>query len=449
MGALGRIIATAALALGLAAAPWAGPAQAGFVRDAEIERTLAMMSRPIFDAAGVPPSSVRLFILDNPALNAFVAGGRNMVLYTGLMRRMERPETLIGVIAHETGHIVGGHLARRAVLAREATGPALMATILAAAAAGVAGGGEAGVAAAIGSQSAVRRAFLAYSRGEEAAADQAALSYMNRAGIDPSGMLDILRLFKGQEVFAAGRIDPYAQSHPLSSERITLLEQKIAESPARGRPIDPELAYWHARMRAKLDGFIERPDRVLDRVEQSEDPRSEPNLLRRAVAEHRSARPDAALAAIDALLKLRPDDPFYLELKGQILFESARPAEAVAPLRRAVALAPNEPLIAGLLGRALLASGAPGAEDEALRILKQAARDDPGEVGILRDLAMAYARAGDDGMAALTTAERVAMTGDLSTAAALARRAMDLLPRGSPGWLRADDVAALTLENDR
>ncbi|MFN3616178.1 MAG: tetratricopeptide repeat protein, partial [Rubrimonas sp.] len=228
-----------------------------------------------------------------------------------------------------------------------------------------------------------------------------------------------------------------------SSERISLLEDRIARSPARGAPLDPQLAYWHERMRAKLDGFIERPERVLARIRESAEPEGEFNLYRRAIAEFRGASPDAALQTLDRLLRQRPDDPFYWELRGQILFESARPAEAIEPLRRAVALAPNEPLIAGMLGRALLAAGGPQAEAEALATLQRAARDDPGEAMILRDLAQAYARAGDDGMAALTTAERMALTGNPADAAMMARRAMQILPQGSPAWMRADDLAAL------
>jgi predicted Zn-dependent protease len=244
-------------------------------------------------------------------------------------------------------------------------------------------------------------------------------------------------------VFASRRIDPYAQTHPLSSESIALLERRIAESPARGAPFDPELAYWHERMQAKLDGFIERPERTLSRLEEDPGRDGEFGLYRRAIALHRSADADAALSVLDRLQKLRPNDPYYYALRGQILFEAARPAEAVAPYRRAAALAPDEPLIAGNLGRALLASGAPGSEAEALKVLERAVRDDPGEPGVLRDLATAYSRTGQDGMAALTTAERLAQVGELRDAARLARRALDLLPRGSPGWIRADDIAAL------
>jgi predicted Zn-dependent protease len=422
----------------------AGPVGArAIIRDAEIERTIAMLSRPVFEAAGVAPDTVKTLVMLDPAINAFVGGGgRTMVLNTGLIQRLDDPGALVGVIAHETGHITGGHLARRAVTASELSGPALLATVIAAAAAAAAGSPEAGAALAMGGGSAAQRAMLAFSRAEEAAADQAGVEYMNRARIDPAGMLGVLRLFKGQEVFASRRIDPYALTHPLSSERIALLERRIAESPAKGVPFDPELAYWHARMRAKLDGFVDRPERTLNLLEDDPDRDGELGLYRRAIALHRLADTQAALATLDRLDRLRPDDPFYLALRGQILFEAARPAEAVAPYRRALALAPDEPLIAGALGRALLASGAPGAEAEALRILERAVRDDPGEPGVLRDLATAYARGGQDGMAALVTSERLALVGEFRDAGRLAQRAMDLLPRGSPGWIRAEDVAA-------
>jgi predicted Zn-dependent protease len=436
MGALGRL----ALAVFLAAV---GAAEARtFIRDAEIERTLGRMTAPVFEAAGVDPDSVKLFVMLDNQLNAFVSG-RNMVLNTGLLQRFDRPEAIAGVIAHETGHITGGHLARRQIMMDGMSGPAQLGLLLAAAAAAAAGSADVGAAVALGGVSAMQRAFLAYSRAEEAAADQAGVTYMARAGFDPEGMLDVLRLFRGQEVFASSRIDPYAQTHPLSGERIGLLERAVAESPARGRPSDPELDYWFERMRAKLDGFINRPEQTLTRLRSAPDPESEFNLYRRAIAEHRLAETDKALATLDSLQRMRPNDPYYYALRGQILFESARPAEAVAPCRRARSLAPDEPLIAGQLGRALVASGDPAAEREALAILERAARDDPGEPGVLRDLAAAHARAGDEGMAALVTAERMALSGDFEAAARQARAALGRLPAGSPAARRAEDIVDL------
>ena len=427
----------------VAAVATAGEATARtLIRDAEIEATLRRMSSPIFKAAGLSPDSIRMLILLDDTLNAFVFGGRTMVLHTGLLRQLEEPRALIGVIAHETGHITGGHIARRS-LAAERLGPAAMIAMALGAAAAAAGSGQAGAAIALGGNDLLRRAFLAYSRAEEASADQAGLNYMARAGVDPEGMLDVLRLFRGQEVFQARGVDPYALTHPLSRERVALMERRVAESPARGRPIDPDTAYWFARMKAKIDGFVLAPEQVMRSVERADDPGSEFNRLRAAIAHHRRAETNEALALLDGIMSKRRDDPYYWALRGQFLFEGARPAEAVIALRRAVSLAPDEPLIAGSLGRALLATGTPSAEAEALKVLSAAAREDSADPAMLRDLSVAYARAGQDGLAALAAAERLALLGQFEDAGRLASRAMGLLPRGSPGWQRADDLLTL------
>ncbi len=413
------------------------------IRDAEIENTLRRLASPVFEAAGLSPDSIDMLILSDQALNAFVFGGRNMVFHTGLLTRIEQPEALIGVIAHETGHITGGHLTRREVNAKALQGPLALGLLLSAAAAVASGNGQVGVAGALGTQNAIQRAFLAYGRSEESSADQAGATYMERAGIDPGYILEVLKIFRGQEVFQAGRVDQYAITHPLSSERIALLEDRSAASQARGGRVSAEDAYWHLRMRAKLSAFLSRPERTLNNLETAEAPDSEINQLRRAVALHLLPDPPAALAAVEALIALRPTDPYYHELKGQILFESGRGAEAVAPYEEAVRLAPDEPLIRGGLGRTLLALNDPTRDAEALATLEQATRSGGAEPTVLRDLALAHARAGNDGAAALATAERLALQGDPREALRHARRALDQLPVGSPGWLRADDIRAV------
>lgn len=440
-----RIIRKAAGFLGALSICAAGSAHAaGLIRDAEIEATLKKLSTPIFNAAGLSPESVDIIILNDNAINAFVFGGRNMVFHTGILKELKRPEELMGVMAHEAGHITGGHLTRRELQIREMRGP-LMAGLFLSALAGAATG-EAGVAiaGASGTQSVLNRSLLAYSRSEELSADQAGASYMERAGIDPAYILEVLKIFRGQEVFQAGNVDPFAITHPLSTDRLALLEDRVARSPAKGKNASPELVYWYERMRAKLSAFTNRPETTLSRLEQQNDPDSEINLLRRAVALHRLPNPSGALEAVDRLIAMRPNDAYYEELKGQILFESGRGAEAVEPYRKAVALAPHEDLIRGGLGRALLALNDPGLDAEALATLEQAAAAGGADPAILRDLALAYARAGQEGMAALATAERFAMSGEPQDALRHARRALDLLPNGSPGWLRADDIRAVT-----
>jgi predicted Zn-dependent protease len=437
--ALGRLarFATVAILAGLTAVAALPVMAQSLIRDAEIERTLAMLAEPVFRGAGVPPSSVDIFIVADRRLNAFVAGGRNIIVTTGLLTRLTRPEQVQAVLAHELGHITGGHLARRGVQAQDASG-AIAIGLLLAVAAGVAGSPDAAAAAVAGSAQVLQRSFLAFSRGEEASADQAALTYLDRAKIDPEGLIEVLQIFRGQEVLSAGRIDPYAQTHPMSVDRMSLAETRVAASPWRGRPTDPELAYWHGRMRAKLDGFLSSPERVLDRLEPGD--ASEPALIRRAVASHRLPDPAAAVAAVDRLMAGRPDDPFYVELKAQFLLESGEVAAAVPLYRRAARLAPQEPLIAASLARALVALDEPAADAEAQKLLESASRADPGNAGALRDLAIIYARAGKEGLAALATAERFALQTRFKDVTIHARRAAALLPEGSPGWLKAQDL---------
>ena len=432
-----RVLRLAA-ALALSVCLTAGAQAASLIRDAEIEMTLRRLTQPIFRAAGLPEDSVRIFILQDFTPNAFVFGGRNMAFTTGLLQSMKRPEQLMGVIAHETGHITGGHLARRKLAMENAQGPALLGLVLGIAAA-AAGGGSAAAGAIMSGQQVAQRSLLAYNRAEESAADQAALTFLDRAGIDPTGMQEVLEQFRGQEVFSTRNQDPYAQTHPISAARLALVERRVAESSHKGAPLSPELTYWTDRMRAKLDGFLLTPARLLSQIDPND--ASEFSKLRRAIALHRLPDPDGALAEADRLIAMRPRDPYYHELKGQILLESGRAQAAVPAYREAVRLAPDEPLILAYLGRALLALNDPKADAEALEALERgAARSGGGDATLLRDLAFAYARTGNEGMAALVTAERLAISGAARDAVNQARRALAMLPAGSSGAIRAQDI---------
>lgn len=416
----------------------------GLIRDAEVERTLRMLSEPIYKAAGVPPQSISMYIVNDRSINAFVAGGKNIFLNTGLIIELETTAELQGVIAHELGHITGGHLARRSIKMRNARGPALLG-LLAGIAAGAAGGGAAASAIIAGSQGALIRDVLRHSRSEEAAADQAAMTYLDRANVDPTGLRRVFERFKGQEVFTLGNVDPYAITHPLTTQRMQLLQRRINEIGVENREPPPEHKYWHSRMRAKLEGFLDAPRLVLAKLEDK--PETEFTHYAKAIA-LRQLSPDEAMAHIDALFDYRPNDPFYIELKGQILFEAGKPREAAPLYRRAAELAPNEPLIKAGLGRSLLAFNEPAADAEALLVLQEARRGDMADAAALRDLATAYSRAGNYGMASLATAERLALRGRTEDALIHARRASAMLPEGSPAWLRAQDILSLSPENN-
>lgn len=432
-----RLVAAALALVGLIGAPVAQAA--GLIRDAEIEHTLGRMTAPIFQAAGLSPSTVDIYLVQDKSLNAFVAGGRNLFLHTGLLITLETPEEVLAVVAHETGHIVGGHQAIRAINLRNARGPALIGSVLGVLA-GVAGGGAGGLAIALGTQSAIQRGLLANTRAEEAAADQAGIQFLERVGVNPEGMLKVLNRFRGQEVFLVGNVDPYLLTHPLSTERLQLVERKITENKADAKPYSADLTYWHARLRAKLRGFLVDPDRVLDDLEGK--PETELTLIERAVALHRAPHRAGAMAAVDRLIALRPNDPYYIELKGQFAYENGDPEAAAQLYAKASALAPDQALLGAGLGRALLAINTPESNAQALRVLENARRIDFSDPTGLRDLATAYARAGDEGMANVASAERLALSGQLRDAALLARRATALLSPGSPGWIRAQDIIA-------
>ena len=433
-------IATVLIAA-LVAAVFAHPAAAlSLIRDAEIERTLSRISGPLFRAAAVNPATVDIYIVDDPEPNAFVAGGRGIFIHTGLLTELDGIDELRAVLAHELGHITGGHLTRRDQMLQGARGIAMIGMI-GAAAATLGGAPGAGIAIASSSSQAALRTALAHGRAEEAAADQAALRYLSAAGSDPAALLGVLDHFRGQEMLSYGRVDPYAQSHPLWSERIALLEERVAALPP-GDPPPAEDVYWHGRMVAKLGAFLDSPAQTLRRHPESD--RSETAMLARAIAWNRRPDPGRAAASLATLLAARPDDPYYLELRGQFLLESGRAAPAAQAYRQAIALAPGEALILGGLGRALLNVDAPDATREARDVLARSADLDPANAAVLRDLALAEARLGNEGAAALATAERFTLAGEFRDAHRHAERAAALLPRGAPGWRRAEDIVTLS-----
>ncbi len=406
------------------------------IRDAEIERSLQELAKPVLRAAGLGSSSVKILVINDNSLNAFVVDRRHVFIHSGLIRRLKRPEALQAVIAHEVAHLANGHLLSRAANARVASRVAAIgfAVSLAAIAKGE---GQAGAGLAAGAASAAQRVFFGHTRAEEASADQSALRYLASAGIDPAAMSDILEIFRGQEALRRAQ-DPYARTHPLTNDRLRAVRGYAAGYSNRARPTSPEAAYWYGRMNAKLDGFLGSPRATL----RGSDAKGKTELatLRRAVAYHKRPQPKKALAEMNRLLQMRPRDPYYHELKGQILLETRNASTAVASYRNAANLARGEPLIMAGLGKALLAVGSAQANAEALKVLAAARGRDAGNPTLLRDLAVAHAQNGQNGMAAVATAERYLIIGRPDEARQLAKRAMGALPQGSSGWLRAQDV---------
>ncbi|MEP3296350.1 MAG: M48 family metalloprotease [Pseudoruegeria sp.] len=432
-----KILSRTVIAVATSTMFLAGSAQAQtLIRDAEIERSLKELARPMITAAGLNPSRIQIMIIKDSSLNAFVVDSRRVFLNTGLITRMGTPAELQAVIAHELAHIANGHIIRRAANAGSATTAAGLGLALALATA-LAGEGQAAAGIAIGTQNSALRVFLGHTRAEEASADQSALRYMAQAGVDPKAMIEVLNLFRGQDALSPGRRDPYASSHPLTADRLRAVKGYAASyKPRQGNT--QTSAYWFARTQAKLRAFLGNPSSTLRRVKKSDT--SEIALLTRAIAYHRMPKTKDALKNINALVAKRPKDPYYQELKGQILLESGQPKSAVSAYAKAVSLAPNQPLILSGYGRALLAVNSRDSNAKALNVLIKARGRDQQDPRMLRDLAVAYAKAGNNGMASVATAERYALLGRMKDAGIHANRAAGLVPRGSSGWNRAQDV---------
>ncbi len=408
------------------------------IRDADIEYALRKLANPIAAASGLNASSLNILLLKDSSLNAFVTDSNTIFLHTGLVLKLETAEELQAVLAHEMAHISNGHIARRHANAKSAATASKLGGLLAAVVAAT-GNGEAGAGIAVGTNNSATRRFFSHTRAEESAADQTGARFLARAGISPQAMADVLDIFRGQEALLGTRQDPYVRTHPLSAERVRRVKGYAAAYDVDEDP-DRDAEYWFARAKGKLGAFLQSPKYTLRKVGTKD--QSDVALMRRAVAYHRQPNATKALKEINALLARRPNDPFVHELKGQILLESRQFSAAVNAYAKAVSLSPSHPLILGGYGRALLALNTKSADKKALTVLQKARAGEGLSAGLLRDLAVAHARSGQKGQASLATAERYAIMGRLNDAALHAKRASDMLPNGSTGWRRAQDILA-------
>jgi predicted Zn-dependent protease len=435
---IARIIAPLA-ALALSAQPLA--AQQSVLRDAETEELLQDMLDPLLLAAGLDEGQVDVVLLQDNSINAFVAGGQRIYVHSGLINAADSANEVQGVLAHELGHITGGHINRFSEGAGNATRITLLSALLAAAAA-AAGGGEAAMGILAAGQQAAMGSFLAFNRTQEASADAAAVQYLSGAGISGRGSLEFFRKLQNLEYRAGVPQSPdmeFARTHPLSSTRISRLTEDYQSDPAWDRPNDPALEARFTLAKAKLYGYLSLPGRTLSAYPVYMT--SAPARYARAYAYHKDALIDEALAEADALIALDPANPYFLELKGQILLESGRVAEALVPLRQSVELTNANPLIASMLGHALLASEDPANLDEAEAVLRAAVGRDRENPFAWYQLGVVYGQRGDFPRARLASAEQQVMSGNFRAALMSAEAAESGLPAGSPDWLRAQDVA--------
>jgi predicted Zn-dependent protease len=410
------------------------------IRDAEIEATLKTMCTPVFRQAGVSPDAVRFVLVQDDTLNAFVAGGQNIFINTGLLLKTKNAAEVIGVVAHETGHIALGHLFRAQEQMDNMSYQALLAGVLGIAAGIAAHSGQAGMAIAGAGQGMAINDMLSHTRTQEASADQAGTRFLAGANLPVTGFLSFMETMKDQELLPDAAQSPYVRTHPMTQERIDFLKSTADTREKSGRSGSVP-ANWDAlqgRMRAKLLGYIE-PDRALQDRSDSRDAQ-----YARAIAWYRKGQMDRALSVLDPLIDVEPMNPYLYELKGQILFEAGRIAQSIAPYSRAANLAPHAGLIRIAYGHALLeAQGEPGQFlPEAIRQLEQAVETETHAPEAHYFLAMAYGRQGKEGLSRLHLAEKYAMENRMDLADREAHLAVRLLPERSPGRLRAEDIIA-------
>lgn len=412
--------------------------QVSYIRDAEIENIIFTWWKPILLAAGLDPAAAHIYIVKDPTLNSFVAGGQNLFLNTGTLLRSDSPNQVIGIMAHETGHIAGGHLARAEQAMHDASIESIIGMMVGLAASVASPDSNAGGAAVLSGEEVGLRHYLSYSVVQEASADQAAMTFLDRTHQSARGLLRFFEILQQEELLSGEHEDPYLRDHPLTSERIEYVRQHVETSPWSNVPDPPAWIEMHKVMKAKLSAFLDPPSETLARYKA--DDTSVPARYARAIAYYRIPELDKALALINGLIKDYPDNPYFEELKGQMLFENGHVAEALAPYERAVALKPDIPLLRIELAQVELENDSPALLPKALGQLENAVLFENRNPEAWRLLAIAYGRSNKMGMMALALAEEGMANGDYAEARMEAARAIKLLPFGVEQQ-RAMDIA--------
>jgi predicted Zn-dependent protease len=439
--------ATAFVTAALLSIALAGQAAAqSLIRDAEIEDTLRVYTEPLLVAAGLQPDDVHIYIVDDDSINAFVAGGQNIFVHTGLILAADNPNEIIGVLAHETGHIAGGHLARSREAINQSLGTALISIGLGVLAI-AAGAPDAGAALISGSQAFAMGTFVRHTQVQESAADQAALGYLEASGQSGEGLLTFFNRNMRPYEFMMRRAPPYMLTHPYSSDRVESLRQRISQAPHEGVTDTEDNIHRLQMMQAKLIGFIRNQGQTLARYPATDT--SAPARYARTIAYYRVNRLPDAQRELNSLIAENPNNPYYQELMGQILFDSGRAAESIPYHRRSLELIPSQPLFQINLARALNAANGRAGADEAVPILQAAIAQEPDNAFAWRELAQARNLQGNEPLAELASAEQNFAIGNYPAALSFAERARRSLPRNTPSYQRASDLVNFAGEQVR
>jgi len=437
-----RILSCAAICHAALSVNYAWAQGMSLIRDTEIEDIIQAYADPIFEAAEITPNTVRIRIIADDSLNAFVTNGNRMFLNTGTLMAANSSSEVIGVIAHETGHIVGGHAVTFGDQMEAALRTTLLTTLLGVAAGVATGNSDLGMAVALGGQGTAQRQFLAFNRGQESAADQFALSALDETQQSAEGLYQFFDRISGQELLITDRQDPYIRTHPLTRDRMATIRGHLEKSPWSDQPPDPALEARHQRMVAKLYSFLKPHINTLRKYPESDV--SVPGRYARSVAHYRRGRLDLSVPLIDGLIEEQPEDPYFWELKGQMLFENGRVEEGIEAYREANRLLPFAPLILVAMAHAMVESNDPKYVRETQDALRIALQRDPMDVFAWDLSAKSYAINDQPGLSAYAAAERALLMGQLGEVMRYVRKAEEEIPSGTPIWVRLQDIKSVT-----
>ncbi len=405
------------------------------IRDAETEKFLRDLSKPIFKAANLDADNITIYIVNDDSLNAFVAGGQNVFINTGLIRKYNTPDTLIGVIAHESGHIAAGHLARSNEGSEEAQGAMLLSYLLGIGAA-LGGSPDAGMALIMGGSDTANRLFMKYTRGQEEAADQHAIAYLDQMQYPADGLVKLLQFFENEMLGYQGQIDEYLLSHPVSKKRIELIQTRTQgwnfSDKKINQPLQPEMD----RVLAKLEGFMDDPNSIL-RIYNNDN--STLSNYRKSIALFRKGEVAKSLQLLNKIIADDPDDGFLLELKGQILFESGQAINSSIAYDQAIRLLN---LRNGSQARIAFAAAILALDETdkdlvnlAIKRLDQAKEYEGNNPSLFYTLAAAYAKIDDEGRSLLALAQFNCMVGQKQKCTKYAKQAQKKLDKSETSEL--------------
>jgi predicted Zn-dependent protease len=426
-----------------ASAAFMTPASAqaiSLLQDTETERLLRSYEDPILKVAGIDPAAVKMYIVNDTSLNAFVAEGQNIFCNAGLFIQLKSPNELIGVLAHETGHMAGGHLIRDTGAIAKAEIPMLLSMVVGMAAA-IAGAGEAGMILMGVGQSAAEAQFMSFSRVQEATADQMGQKFLRETHQSGEGMVHVFERMADEDAMMKRHPEAYATDHPADRDRVANLQEQADASPYRDVPDSPQAIHAFEMVKAKVIGYLMPVRDVLYRYPLTDN--SEPARYARAMVYMRMPDLPKALEEINSLIKDEPKNPYFYEVLGQIYVSMSQPTKGIAPYQTSVDLLPDAPELRTSLAAAQIATERKDFEQAAVRNLKIALQQDSDSPFGWYEMAQAYSDLGNQPMADLATAERYYSIGALPQSAMFAGRARTKLDKGSPDWERANDIIAV------